>query len=62
MLVFYEGGGTGEPREKPSKRRRQPTGTQPTYASGLGIEVEPHWWKANALITAPLPDFKINTS
>ena len=37
MLVFADGGGnTGEPGEKPSKQRREPTQTQPTYGVGSG--------------------------
>ena len=52
-IGFWRGRKTGEPGEKPSKQRREPTETQPTYGAGPGIEPGPHWWEASALTTTP---------
>ena len=36
---FWRGRKTGEPGEKPSKKRREPTETQPTYGVGSGNRI-----------------------
>ena len=52
VLVFSEGGKTGEPGEKPSKQKENQYKLNPLMASGPGIEPGPHWSEATALTTA----------
>ena len=51
---FCGGRKTGEPGEKPSEQRREPTTKlSPHMTPRPGIEPGPHWWEMSTLTTAP---------
>ena len=51
MLVFAEGGKTGEPEESRSREENQHK-LKLLMALGPGIEPGPPWWEVSALTTA----------
>ena len=53
MLVFMEGGKPEFPEKTLRARTRTNNKLNPHMTPGPGIEPEPHWWKENALTTAP---------
>ena len=58
MSVFEERGKPEYPEKNLSEQRKEPATTNSTQIYGIdmmmpGFEPGPHWWKANALTTAP---------